>query len=112
MINFGDCLVRSEGAVALAAVLREGLPVLKVSSPSNFGPLHFCVFSFNNPITELSRVPFIQELNVSFGEITEAAALVMAEAVKDKPHMEKVDLNGSCIHSLTGIAICADVAIT
>lgn len=34
MINFGDCLVRSEGAIALAAVLREGLPVLKVSSLS------------------------------------------------------------------------------
>lgn len=31
VVNFGDCLVRSEGAIALAAVLREGLPVLKVS---------------------------------------------------------------------------------
>lgn len=35
-----------------------------------------------------------QELNLSFGEITEAAALVVAQAVMDKPHMEKVDLNG------------------
>lgn len=66
MINFGDCLVRSEGAIALAAVLREGLPILK-------------------------------ELNLSFGEITEAAALVVAQAVTDKPHMEKVDLNGNCL---------------
>uniref|UniRef100_A0A3Q1HX72 Ran-GTPase activating protein 1 C-terminal domain-containing protein n=1 Tax=Anabas testudineus TaxID=64144 RepID=A0A3Q1HX72_ANATE len=63
VINFGDCLVRSEGAIALAAVLTEGLPILK-------------------------------ELNLSFGEITEAAALVVAQAVVDKPHMEKVDLNG------------------
>ncbi|KAF3853276.1 hypothetical protein F7725_013964 [Dissostichus mawsoni] len=63
VINFGDCLVRSEGAIALAAVLREGLPVLK-------------------------------EINLSFGEITEAAALVVAQAVRDKPDMEKVDLNG------------------
>lgn len=31
VINFGDCLVRCEGAIALAAVLREGLPILKVS---------------------------------------------------------------------------------
>lgn len=31
VINFGDCLVRSEGAIALAAVLREGLPILQVS---------------------------------------------------------------------------------
>ncbi|KAG7226509.1 hypothetical protein INR49_003830 [Caranx melampygus] len=66
VINFGDCLVRSEGAIALAAVLREGLPILK-------------------------------ELNLSFGEITEAAALVVARAVMDKPHMEKVDLNGNCL---------------
>ena len=33
VINFGDCLVRTEGAVALSAVLREGLPVLKVTLP-------------------------------------------------------------------------------
>lgn len=31
---------------------------------------------------------------MSFGEITEAAALVVAQAVMDKPYMEKVDLNG------------------
>lgn len=31
VVNFGDCLVRSEGAIALAAVIREGVPVLKVS---------------------------------------------------------------------------------
>uniref|UniRef100_A0AAZ3P501 Ran-GTPase activating protein 1 C-terminal domain-containing protein n=1 Tax=Oncorhynchus tshawytscha TaxID=74940 RepID=A0AAZ3P501_ONCTS len=66
VINFGDCLVRSEGAIALSAVLREGLPTLK-------------------------------ELNLSFGEITEAAALVLAQAVQDKPHMEKLDLNGNCL---------------
>uniref|UniRef100_A0A8C7WY60 Ran-GTPase activating protein 1 C-terminal domain-containing protein n=1 Tax=Oryzias sinensis TaxID=183150 RepID=A0A8C7WY60_9TELE len=66
VINFGDCLVRSEGAVALAAVLREGLPALR-------------------------------EVNLSFGEITEAAALAVAQAVADKPSMEKVDLNGNCL---------------
>lgn len=35
-----------------------------------------------------------QELNLSYGEITEAAALVVARAVVDKTQMEKVDLNG------------------
>lgn len=35
-INFGDCLVRCEGAIALAAVLREGLPILKVSHQRSF----------------------------------------------------------------------------
>lgn len=31
MINFGDCLVRPEGAKAIAASVSEGLPILKVS---------------------------------------------------------------------------------
>ena len=43
----------------------------------------------------LSHVPCVQEINLSFGEITEAAALVVAQAVRDKPDMEKVDLNGT-----------------
>lgn len=31
MINFGDCLVRPEGAKAIAVSVSEGLPILKVS---------------------------------------------------------------------------------
>lgn len=30
VINFGDCLVRSEGAMAIADALVDGLPILKV----------------------------------------------------------------------------------
>lgn len=56
-------------------------------------------------ITVLCGVPCLQELNLSFGEITEAAALVVAQAVMDKSDMEKVDLNGR----LTG-SVC--VAVT
>lgn len=93
VVNFGDCLVRCEGAIALAAVLREGLPVLKVSWPSDFR-LFTCVFSVYSLVTVLCRVSCFQELNLSFGEITEAAALVVAQAVMDKPDMERVDLNG------------------
>lgn len=44
VINFGDCLVRSEGAIALAAVIREGLPILKVS-PLSKPVLSACVRS-------------------------------------------------------------------
>uniref|UniRef100_A0A671M936 Ran GTPase activating protein 1b n=1 Tax=Sinocyclocheilus anshuiensis TaxID=1608454 RepID=A0A671M936_9TELE len=65
VINFGDCLVRSEGAIALAGALREGLP-------------------------------FLRELNLSFGEICEAAAVVVAKAVRGKADLEKLDLNGNC----------------
>lgn len=32
---------------------------------------------------------------MSFGEITEAAALVVAKAVQDKADLEKLDLNGT-----------------
>lgn len=35
-----------------------------------------------------------QELNLSFGELSEAAALVVARCVKDKCYLEKLDLNG------------------
>ena len=93
MVNFGDCLVRSEGAIALAAVLREGLPVLRVSTttnPSFFFLMYVSVSCINSLIT------CFQELNLSFGEITEAAALVVAQAVTEKPHIERVDLNGKC----------------
>lgn len=33
VINFGDCLVRSKGAVAIAEAVRGGLPKLKVPAP-------------------------------------------------------------------------------
>lgn len=32
VINFGDCLVRSKGAIAIADAVRGGLPKLKVLS--------------------------------------------------------------------------------
>lgn len=38
---------------------------------------------------------FCQELNLSFGEITEEAALTVARAIKDKKQLEKLDLNGT-----------------
>lgn len=66
VINFGDCLVRPAGAIAIAESLTEGLPILK-------------------------------ELNLSFGEITAEAALAVAQAVKGKDQLEKLDLNGNCL---------------
>uniref|UniRef100_A0A4W5PLL6 Ran GTPase activating protein 1 n=1 Tax=Hucho hucho TaxID=62062 RepID=A0A4W5PLL6_9TELE len=66
VINFGDCLVRSEGAIAIAEAVTEGLPILK-------------------------------ELNLSFGEITGEAALLVAQSVEGKATLEKLDLNGNCL---------------
>lgn len=90
MVNFGDCLVRSEGAIALAAVLREGLPIVKVSSPLTLRPWRKHPRSHRSAAT-----PSFQDVNLSFGEITMEAALVVAQAVRDKPHMERLDLNGT-----------------
>lgn len=37
-INFGDCLVRSKGAIAIADAVRGGLPKLKVPSGVGASP--------------------------------------------------------------------------
>lgn len=50
-----------------------------------------CVISF---LSFLFLI-FSQELNLSFGEITEEAALMVARAIKDKSQLEKLDLNGT-----------------
>lgn len=46
VINFGDCLVRSKGAVAIAEAVRGGLPKLKVPPvfphSSRLPPLSMC----------------------------------------------------------------------
>ena len=57
------------------------------------------------------HIPHLQELNLSFGEVTEAAALVVAQAVLDKPHMEKVDLNGTHTDSCTDVTLIAKGAV-
>lgn len=53
----------------------------------------------------LSHATFFQELNLSFGEITEAAALVVAQAVADKADLEKLDLNGMHIDHEMGLYV-------
>lgn len=57
-----------------------------------------------------------QELNLSFGEITEEAALAVAHAVKDKEQLQRLDLNGTSLHSrctdfplIFGFRKCVDV---
>lgn len=65
-----------------------------------------CVWFINSQIIFVCYKPCFQELNLSFGEITEAAALVVAQAVVDKPHMEKVDLNG---RHAAGVSLAASV---
>ncbi|CAB1313049.1 unnamed protein product [Coregonus sp. 'balchen'] len=90
VLNLNDNTFTKRGALAMAQALRH----LRTVQVINFGD---CLVRSEGAIA-LSAVlreglPTLKELNVSFGEITEAAALVLAQAVQDKPHMEKLDLN-------------------
>lgn len=46
-------------------------------------------------LTALCATSCPQELNLSFGEITEDAALMVARALEQKTQLEKLDLNGT-----------------
>uniref|UniRef100_A0A674C378 Ran GTPase activating protein 1b n=1 Tax=Salmo trutta TaxID=8032 RepID=A0A674C378_SALTR len=97
ILNLNDNTFTKRGALAMAQALRH----LRTVQVINFGD---CLVRSEGAIA-LSAVlreglPTLKELNLSFGEITEAAALVLAQAVQDKPHMEKLDLNGIIHHAL------------
>ncbi|XP_019902089.2 ran GTPase-activating protein 1b isoform X2 [Esox lucius] len=94
VLNLNDNTFTKRGALAMAQALRH----LRSVQVINFGD---CLVRSEGAIA-ISAVlreglPILKELNLSFGEITEAAALVVAQAVQDKPHMEKLDLNGNCL---------------
>ncbi|XP_070782955.1 ran GTPase-activating protein 1b [Enoplosus armatus] len=94
VLNFNDNTFTKKGTLAMAQALRH----LRNVQVINFGD---CLVRSEGAIALAAvlreGLPILKELNLSFGEITEAAALVTAQAVKDKPHMEKVDLNGNCL---------------
>uniref|UniRef100_A0A671TZA8 Ran GTPase activating protein 1b n=1 Tax=Sparus aurata TaxID=8175 RepID=A0A671TZA8_SPAAU len=91
VLNFNDNTFTKRGTLAMAQALRH----LRNVQVINFGD---CLVRSEGAIALAAGLreglPILKELNLSFGEITEAAALVVAQAVMDKPHMEKVDLNG------------------
>ncbi|XP_047465970.1 ran GTPase-activating protein 1b [Mugil cephalus] len=94
VLNFNDNTFTKRGTLAMAQALRH----LRNVRAINFGD---CLVRSEGAIALAAvlreGLPVLKELNLSFGEITEAAALVVAQAVMDKPHMEKVDLNGNCL---------------
>ncbi|XP_070846553.1 ran GTPase-activating protein 1b [Chaetodon trifascialis] len=94
VLNFNDNTFTKKGTLAMAQALRH----LRNVQVINFGD---CLVRSEGAIALAAvlrdGLPILKELNLSFGEITEAAALVVAQAVTDKPHMEKVDLNGNCL---------------
>ncbi|KAJ8363278.1 hypothetical protein SKAU_G00121090 [Synaphobranchus kaupii] len=94
LINLNDNTFTKKGAIAMAKALKH----LRSVQVVNFGD---CLVRSEGAvaIAESLRegLPILKELNLSFGEITEAAALAVARAVEDKPHLEKLDLNGNCL---------------
>ncbi|XP_049419762.1 ran GTPase-activating protein 1b [Epinephelus fuscoguttatus] len=94
VLNFNDNTFTKRGTLAMAQALRH----LRNVQMINFGD---CLVRSEGAIALAAvlreGLPVLKELNLSFGEITEAAAFVVAQAVMDKPYMEKVDLNGNCL---------------
>ncbi|KAM7382016.1 hypothetical protein PAMA_012742 [Pampus argenteus] len=94
VLNLNDNTFTKRGALAMAQALRH----LRNVQVINFGDcLVRCEGAIALAAVLREGLPILKELNLSFGEITEAAALVVAQAVMDKPYMEKVDLNGNCL---------------
>ncbi|XP_034045299.1 ran GTPase-activating protein 1a isoform X2 [Thalassophryne amazonica] len=92
VLNLNDNTFSEEGAIAMA----EALKPLRNIQVLNFGD---CLvrpagaIAISEAISE--GLPILRELNLSFCEITEEAALAVAQAVKDKDQLERLDLNGN-----------------
>ncbi|KAM9779709.1 ran GTPase-activating protein 1-like [Neosynchiropus ocellatus] len=94
IINLNDNTFTEKGALAMAQALRHLSSVQVI----NFGD---CLVRPAGALaiadTVSEGLPILKELNLSFGEITEEAALAVARAVKDKDQLQKLDLNGNCL---------------
>ncbi|KAM8824062.1 ran GTPase-activating protein 1-like [Synchiropus picturatus] len=94
ILNLNDNTFTEKGAIAMAQALRHLSSVQVI----NFGD---CLVRPAGAMAIAEAVseglPILKELNLSFGEITEEAALAVAKAVKNKEQLEKLDLNGNCL---------------
>uniref|UniRef100_A0A3B4H9C7 Ran GTPase-activating protein 1 n=1 Tax=Pundamilia nyererei TaxID=303518 RepID=A0A3B4H9C7_9CICH len=94
ILNLNDNTFTEKGAMAMAQALKH----LRSIQVINFGDCLVRPEGAKAIAVSLSEgLPILKELNLSYGEITEDAALVVAQAVKDKDQLEKLDLNGNCI---------------
>ncbi|XP_074511506.1 ran GTPase-activating protein 1-like isoform X1 [Sebastes fasciatus] len=94
ILNLNDNTFTEKGAIAMAQALKH----LRNIQVINFGD---CLVRPAGAIaiaeTVSEGLPILKELNLSFGEITEEAALAVAQAVKNRDQLEKLDLNGNCL---------------
>ncbi|XP_004575556.1 ran GTPase-activating protein 1 isoform X1 [Maylandia zebra] len=94
ILNLNDNTFTEKGAMAMAQALKH----LRSIQVINFGDCLVRPEGAKAIAVSVSEgLPILKELNLSYGEITEDAALVVAQAVKDKDQLEKLDLNGNCI---------------
>ncbi|XP_077481251.1 ran GTPase-activating protein 1b [Stigmatopora argus] len=92
VLNLNDNTFAKRGTLAMAQALGH----LRNVQVINFGDcLVRCEGTIALAAVLREGLPVLKELNLSFGEITEAAALILARALADKPLLEKVDLNGN-----------------
>uniref|UniRef100_A0A3B3S988 Ran GTPase activating protein 1 n=1 Tax=Paramormyrops kingsleyae TaxID=1676925 RepID=A0A3B3S988_9TELE len=91
VLNLNDNTFTKKGAIAMAQTLK-GLHSVQVI---NFGD---CLVRSEGAAAIadalMTGLPILKELNLSFGEIKEEAALMVAKAVRNKALLEKLDLNG------------------
>uniref|UniRef100_A0A667X484 Ran GTPase-activating protein 1 n=1 Tax=Myripristis murdjan TaxID=586833 RepID=A0A667X484_9TELE len=98
VLNLNDNTFTKKGAIAMAQALKH----LRNIQVINFGD---CLVRSEGAMaiaeTVSDGLPILKELNLSFGEITEEAAVALARAVKGKAQLEKLDLNGMHTHICT-----------
>lgn len=94
VLNLNDNTFTKKGAIAMAKALTH----LRSVQVINFGD---CLVRSEGAIaiaeTVQEGLPILRELNLSFGEIGEEAALIVAQSVHGKKHLEKLDLNGNSL---------------
>ncbi|XP_039543488.1 ran GTPase-activating protein 1a [Pimephales promelas] len=94
VLNLNDNTFTKKGAIAMAEALKH----LRNVQVINFGD---CLVRSKgaSAIAETLRegLPILKELNLSFGEITQEAALDVARSVQLKDQLEKLDLNGNSL---------------
>uniref|UniRef100_A0AAV2KKH9 Ran GTPase-activating protein 1 n=1 Tax=Knipowitschia caucasica TaxID=637954 RepID=A0AAV2KKH9_KNICA len=94
ILNLNDNTFTDKGGIAMAQALKH----LSSIQVINFGD---CLVRPAGAVaiadTVSEGLPILKELNLSFCEITEEAALKVVEAVKHKDTLEKLDLNGNCL---------------
>ncbi|KAK2916964.1 hypothetical protein Q8A67_001338 [Cirrhinus molitorella] len=94
VLNLNDNTFTKRGAIAMAQALKH----LRNVQVINFGD---CLVRSEgaSAIAETLRegLPILKELNLSFGEITEEAAIEVARSVQHKDQLKKLDLNGNSL---------------